>query len=191
MGWSRNKDSVLEKELSRTKKVLLGEYKYNDKNVLSGMTFCRGKKEIAETLMYLTTRQDGSRMYSIQNASNWRTWIRIMGKEWVNNHNKAVVKHKLLVFTIHSPQAPEDIKADKEVINAYKGRLGNSHSIPEVFLKRDLSFYIFEDTIFLVNLETLEAALFTNHDMASFLIKMFMFMFEKGKEDNFFLEFNR
>jgi len=194
MLWTRNQDSALEKELLRAEEVILGRksnVKENKNKFLSDTVFFYGKKEISEALMNLTIRKDGIRMYSIQNSKNWSRWIDIMGKDWVNKHNKMVVKHKLICFTIHSPEAPENIKKDRDVIEAYKGRLGNSHAIPESFLKRDLSFYIFEDTIFLVNLEKLEAVSFTNHDMASFLIKMLMFMFEKGEEEEFFLKFNR
>ena len=114
-----------------------------------------------------------------------------MGKEWVNKHNRAVVKHKLIAFTIHSIEAPTDIKKDKDITAAYKGRLGNSHAIPEEFLAKGLSLYIFEDTILLVDLENIRAILFTDHGMAAFLIKMFAFMFSKGEREEFFLNFNR
>ncbi len=192
--WLRNQDSIIEKELQHTGKVLLGisgKNKTQESQSFSGMHFFFGKKEVAQALMELTVRKDGIRMYSIQNSKNWSRWIDIMGKTWVNEHNKAVVKHKLVCFTIHSPDAPENIKKDKDIVDAYKGRLGNSHAIPESFLKRDISFYIFEDTIFLVNLEKVEAVSFTNTDMASFLIKMFSFMFENADEEEFFLKFNR
>ncbi|MFA5132309.1 MAG: helix-turn-helix domain-containing protein [Candidatus Paceibacterota bacterium] len=192
--WLRNQDSAIEKELLHTGKVLLGSSVGNGAQELqsfSGIHFFSGKKEVSQALMDLTIRKDGIRMYSIQNSRNWPRWVDLMGKTWVNEHNKAVVKHKLVCFTIHSPDAPEGIKKDSDIIEAYKGRLGNSHAIPESFLKRDIAFYIFEDTIFLVNLEKGEAVSFTNADMASFLIKMFSFMFEKGNEEEFFLNYNR
>lgn len=190
--WSRNQDSAIEKELSSTRDFLFGVKQNKKKSVpFLGVNFYHGKKEVANALMELTKRRDGARMYSIQNSKNWKRWIDIMGKKWVNEHNSAVVRHKLVCFTLHSPEAPEDIKRDKEVIEAYRGRLGNSHAIPENYLKKDLSFYIFEEIIFLVNLEKVEAVEFTNADMASFLIKMFSFMFEKGEEEEFFLKFNR
>lgn len=192
--WFRNKESSIEKELTATRSFLFDDKiggKTKTKKDFSGLAFFHGKEGIKDTLMHLTTRKDGVRMYSIQNSKNWKKWIELMGKTWVNEHNRMVVKHKLICFTIHSPQAPEDIKKDVEIIQAYKGRLGNSHAIPENFLKRDLSLYIFEDTIFLVNLENLEAVLFTNTDMTNFLIKMFAFMFEKGDEEEFFLKYNK
>lgn len=194
MEWTRSKNEVIAKEIDRAKRLLLNTkvskktskgYSHQDVVLYSG------KKEVAAALVELTVRKDGAKMYSIQNSKNWKRWIDLMGKDWVNMHNKLVVKHKLICFTLHSPDAPEDIKKDSEVIAAYKGRLGNSHAIPESFLKRDVSFYIFEDTIFLVNLEKVEATSFTHGDIASFLIKMFSFMFEKGSEEEFFLKYNR
>ena len=60
----------------------------DEKKILSDSLFFYGKKEISEALMDLTTRKDGARMYSIQNSKNWSRWIDIMGKDWVNKHNK-------------------------------------------------------------------------------------------------------
>lgn len=185
--WVKNQDSVIEAELSETRKAILHDTGKQN----SGTSFYKGRKEVGDKLMELTTRKDGATMYSIQNAHNWWRWVEVMGKPWVNKHNRAVVRHKLIAFTIHSPTAPERIKKDEEIIQAYKGRLGNSHAIPESFLKKDLSFYIFDDTIFLVNLEKVEAVAFANKDMASFLVKMFAFMFTKADEEEFFLKFNR
>ena len=189
--WVRGKDSVIKEELEDVTELILGKTTDLNGGDLSGIKLLCGKKEIADTLMYLTTRKDGAKMYSIQNSRNWLRWIEVMGKKWVNEHNRAVVRHKLVCFTVHSKYAPEKIKQDKEVLDAYKGRLGNSHAIPEAYLKKDLSFYIFEDTIFLVNFAKVEATLFTDADMASFLIKMFAFMFEKADEEEFFLKYNR
>lgn len=194
MEWVRSQDGVITKELERAERMLLSTQtnkKGSKEKTFSGVTFYSGKKEVADALVELTVRKDGAKMYSIQNSKNWKRWIDLMGKDWVNMHNTLVVKHKLICFTLHSPDAPEDIKKDSEVIAAYKGRLGNSHAIPESFLKRDVSFYIFEDTIFLVNLEKVEATSFTHGEMASFLIKMFSFMFEKGSEEEFFLKYGR
>ncbi len=188
--WAKNQDSIIEEEISGMRETVLGNFSNYGKNV-EGLSLFKSKKEVADKLMELTTRKDGATMYSIQNAHNWWRWVEIMGKDWVNKHNRAVVKHKLVVFTIHSPTAPERIKKDEGIIENYKGRRGNSHAIPEQFLKKDLSFYIFDDTIFLVNLEKVEAILFVNKDMSSFLIKMFAFMFEKAGEDEFFLKYNK
>jgi hypothetical protein len=185
--WMRNQDEVIKKELNEVTEVILGSLE----NEIGGVAIYKGKKEVGDKLMELTTRRDGATMYAIQNAHNWWRWVEVMGREWVNKHNRAVVKHKLVAFTIHSPTAPDKIKKDDEIIEAYKGRRGNSHAIPEKFLKKDLSFYIFDDTILLVNLEKIEATMFTNKDIALFLIKMFTFMFEKADEEEFFLKFNR
>lgn len=188
IAWSRNEDSHILEEVGEVSKALLG---IDVKKTSEGFSVFSGKKEVAEALMKLTVRKDGARMYSIQSSKNWAMWIKLMGKDWVNKHNKAVVKHKLLALTIHSPEAPEDIKKDKEITDAYKGRLGNSHSVPEEFLPRGLSLYIFEDTILLVDLEKVAAISFTDHNMATFLIKMFSFMFEQSEREEFFQKFNR
>lgn len=185
--WVKSDDSVIEGELSRAAETMLGRAI----SAGSGITTYRGKEEVSKALMDLTVRKDGARMYSIQSSKNWAMWIKLMGKEWVNKHNRAVVKHKLLALTIHSPEAPDDIKKDKDITDAYKGRLGNSHAIPEEFLPKGLSLYIFEDTILLVDLQKVEAVSFTNHNMASFLIKMFTFMFEQSEREEFFQRFNR
>ncbi len=187
MLWVKNDDSVIESELSRVAETMLG----GAISAGSGITTYRGKEEVSNTLMDLTVRKDGARMYSIQSSKNWATWIKHMGKDWVNKHNRAVVKHKLVALTIHSPDAPEGIKKDKDITEAYKGRLGNSHAIPEEFLPRGLSLYIFEDTILLVDLIKVEATSFTNHNMATFLIKMFTFMFEQSEREEFFQKFGR
>jgi hypothetical protein len=187
MLWVKNDDSVIESELSRVAETMLG----GAISAGPGITTYRGKEEVSDALMDLTVRKDGARMYSIQSSKNWATWIKLMGKEWVNKHNRAVVKHKLLALTIHSPEAPDDIKKDKDITDAYKGRLGNSHAIPEEFLPKGLSLYIFEDTILLVDLQKVEAISFTNHNMATFLIKMFTFMFEQSEREEFFQKFGR
>ncbi len=186
--WSRSEDSHILEEVEEVSKTLLG---IEVKKLSEGFSLYSGKKEVADALMNLTIRKDGARMYSIQSSKNWAMWLKLMGKDWVNKHNKAVVEHKLLALTIHSPEAPEDIKKDKEVTDAYKGRLGNSHAIPEEFLPRGLSLYIFEDTILLVDLEKVEAISFTDHNMAAFLIKMFSFMFEQSEREEFFQKFNK
>jgi len=186
--WCRHDDSRIEEQIGAAKKTLLG---FEDRKMSKGYVAYQGKKEVADVLMNLTIRKDGARMYSIQSSKNWALWIKLMGKEWVNKHNRAVVKHKLLALTIHSPEAPDDIKKDKDITDAYKGRLGNSHAIPEEFLPRGLSLYIFEDTILLVDLQKVEAISFTNHNMASFLIKMFTFMFEQSEREEFFQKFGR
>jgi hypothetical protein len=188
LAWCRSEDSRIEQELGTTKKILLGS---PHEVVSTGHLSYSGKKEVADALMHLTTRKDGARMYSIQSSKNWQMWLNLMGKEWVNKHNRAVVKHKLVALTVHSPEAPDTIKKDKEITEAYKGRLGNSHAVPEEFLARGLSLYIFEDTILLVDLEKVEAASFTDHNMAKFLIKMFSFMFEQSEREEFFQKFNR
>ncbi len=188
VAWSRNEDSHILEEVSEVSKILLGA---DVKKSSTGFSHHSGKKEVADALMDLTTRKNGARMYSIQSSKNWAMWIKLMGKDWVNKHNKAVVKHKLLTLTIHSPQAPEDIRKDKEITDAYKGRLGNSHAVQEEFLPRGLSLYIFEDTILLVDLEKVQAISFTDHNMATFLIKMFTFMFEQSEREEFFQRFNR
>lgn len=185
--WAKNQDSLIEEEFTHMREIVLGS---SGKNV-EGLSLYKGKREVAEKLMELTTRKDGATMYAIQNTHNWWRWVEVMGKDWVNKHNRAVVKHKLVAFTIHSPTAPERIRKDEDITQAYKGRRGNSHAIPEQFLKKDLSFYIFDDTIFLVNLEKVEATLLVNKDMASFLIRIFAFMFEKAEEEEFFLKYNR
>ncbi len=185
--WAKNQESVIKDELSYMQELVLG----NTEKSTGGISLYKGKKEVGDTLMELTTRKDGATMYSIQNAHNWWRWVQIMGKDWVNKHNRAVVKHKLVAFTIHSPTAPERITKDSDIIEHYKGRRGNSHAIPEQFLRKDLSFYIFDETIFLVNLDKVEATAFTNKDMSLFLIKMFAFMFEKADEEEFFLKHNR
>lgn len=189
--WEKNKDSVIEEQLREARSTILSGSKNRAVKDYSFIKKYRGKKEVSEALMALTVCKDGATMYSIQNSRNWWRWVEIMGKDWVNEHNRQVVKHKLVCFTIHSPSAPEPIKKDEEIIKAYKGRRGNSHAIPEVFLKKDLSFYIFDDTIFLVNLYKVEATAFISTEMASFLIKMFSFMFEKADEEEFFLKYNR
>lgn len=184
--WSRNKDSAIQSELVLTQHMLTGSF------LETGFTnLFVGKTAIQEELMRLTIRKFGAYMYSIQNSKNWVRWIEIMGKKWVNDHNKAVVDQGLVCFTIHSKEAPEKIKSDKEVISAYKGRLGGSHAIAESFLKKDISFYIFDETIFLVNLETVEAVEVTNKDLSEFLIKLFMFMFEKTDTEEFFRVYGR
>lgn len=185
--WMKNQDSVIDSELSEVRKAIFGDTGKR----LSGISFYKGRKEVGDKLMELTTRRDGAVMYAIQNAHNWWRWVEVMGREWVNKHNRAVVKHKLIAFTIHSPTAPEKITKDIDIITNYKGRQGNSHAIPEQFLKKDISFYIFDDTIFLVNLEKMEGTLLVSKDMAAFLIRLFAFMFEKASEDEFFFKYNR
>jgi len=187
MLWVKNDDSVIGEELSRAAESILGK----TITAGSGITKYHGKEEVSDALMDLTVRKDGARMYSIQSSKNWALWIKLIGKEWVNKHNKAVVRHKLLALTIHSLEAPENIKKDKSVTDAYKGRLGNSHAIPEEFLPRGLSLYIFEDTVLLVDLENVEAISFTDHNMATFLVKMFTFMFGQTEREEFFQRFNR
>lgn len=186
--WCRHDDSRIEEQIGAAKKTLLG---FEDRKMSKGYVAYQGKKEVADALMNLTVRKDGARMYSIQSSKNWALWLKLMGKDWVNKHNRAVVKHKLLALTIHSPEAPDDIKKDKDITDAYKGRLGNSHAIPEEFLARGLSLYIFEDTILLVDLEKVKASSFTNRNMAAFLVKMFTFMFEQSEREEFFQKFNR
>ncbi len=185
--WLRNSDVSLQKEVSETAESILG------KSLGTGGEIHRyaGKEEIKAALMNLTTRKDGARMYSIQSSKNWPVWIKLMGKEWVNKHNRAVVKHKLIALTIHSAEAPVEIKKDKEVTEAYKGRLGNSHSIPEEFLPQGLSLYIFDETILLVDLQQLEAVSFSDENMAHFLVRMFAYMFERSEREEFFQKFNR
>lgn len=185
--WARNNDSLIGEELSHVAESLLGKQIRTG----TGITSYTGKEEVGNALMKLTTRKDGARMYSIQSSKNWAIWLKIMGKEWVNKHNRAVVKHTLLALTIHSLEAPENIKKDKDITDAYKGRLGNSHAISEEFLPKGLSLYIFEDTILLVDLQKVAALSFTDHNMAAFLIKMFTFMFGKGEREEFFQKFNR
>lgn len=185
--WVRANDDVIGEELSGIAESILGRALDSG----TGITSYTGKEAVANALMDLTVRKDGARMYSIQSSKNWAIWLKIMGKEWVNKHNKAVVKHKLLALTMHSLEAPEGIKKDKDITDAYKGRLGNSHAIPEEFLPKGLSLYIFEDTVLLVNLEKVNAISFTDHNMAAFLIKMFTFMFGKGEREEFFQKFNR
>lgn len=187
MLWVRSQDSVIEREVEGLEALVLG----GKRKSAGGVSLYKGKKEVGDKLMELTTRKDGATMYALQHADNWWRWVEVMGKAWVNKHNKAVVDHKLIAFTIHSPVAPENIKQDASILENYKGRLGNSHTIPERFLKRNLSLYIFDDTLFLVNLETVEATLVINKDIASFLVKMFAFMFEKAGEDDFFLTYNK
>ncbi len=185
--WEKNQTSAIQKEIERMEESILGSFGSKGGDLLR----YKGKQQVGDILMKLTTRKDGATMYSIQNAHNWWRWVEVMGREWVNKHNRAVVKHKLIAFTIHSPTAPEKIKSDAGIIENYKGRRGNSHVIPEQFLKKDLSFYIFDDTILLVNLASVEATFFTHKEMASFLIKMFSFMFEKGDTEEFFLKYNK
>lgn len=188
LAWCKNEDSKIEQEFSEVHRSLLGALP-EDRSTTH--VLYSGKKEVADALMNLTVRKDGARMYSIQSSKNWPMWVKVMGKEWVNKHNRAVVKHQLIALTIHSTEAPQDIKKDKGITDAYKGRLGNSHSVPEEFLARGLSFYIFDDTILLVDLEKVEAISFTSHNMATFLIKMFTFMFEQSEREEFFQKFNR
>lgn len=186
MLWSRNKDSVIQSEISSLEQMLMG--------ISSGVGPAQmfiGKDAIKEELMRLTVRKRGARMYSIQNSRNWVRWIEIMGKKWVNEHNKAVVDQKLVCFTIHSEEAPEKIKSDKEVLDAYRGRRGNSHAVHERFLKRDVAFYIFDETLFLVNLEKLEAIEIVSKDLTEFLVKVFSFMFEKTEQEEFFRKWGR
>lgn len=185
--WVKQQDSRIEGELSEVGKILLGHAPKEAERVF----VLKGKKEIGDMLMELTTRKDGATMYAIQHAHNWWRWVEVMGRDWSNKHNRAVVKHKIVAFTIHSPHAPEKIKKDTGIIENYKGRHGNSHTIPESFLKKDIAFYIFDDTIFLVNLEKIEATLVRDKEMASFLIKLFAFMFEKADGDDFFIKYNR
>lgn len=185
--WVKRSDALLEKEITQIAEGILGK-QIGD---MAGITKYSGKEEVASALMNLTTRKDGARMYSVQSSKNWQIWLRLMGKEWVNKHNRAVVKHKLIALTIHSEEAPADIKKDKDITDAYKGRLGNSHAIPEEFLPKGLSLYIFENTILLVDLEHVRATSFTDQGMALFLIKMFAFMFSKGEREEFFQKFNR
>ncbi len=185
--WVKTGDASLEKEISQIAEGILGKQIGN----MAGITKYSGKEEVGGALMNLTTRKDGARMYSVQSSKNWQMWLDLMGKEWVNKHNRAVVTHKLIALTIHSEDAPTDIKKDKEITNAYKGRLGNSHAIPEEFLPKGLSLYLFDDTILLVDLERVTAISFTDHGMASFLIKMFTFMFVKGEREEFFQKFGR
>lgn len=185
--WQRNSDSILGQKLSEVAENIFGKSTATTPGIVS----YSGIAGISDALMQLTVRKDGARMYSIQSSKNWQMWLKLMGKEWVNQHNRAVVKHKLIAFTIHSPEAPDDIKKDKDITDAYKGRLGNSHSIPEEFLARGLSLYIFDDTILLVDLEKVEAISFTSHNMATFLIKMFTFMFAQSDREEFFENFNR
>lgn len=187
MLWVRNSDSFLGEELSRAMEGILGKHVENVKGIIS----YSGKEEVGGALMELTIRKDNARMYSIQSSKNWQRWLSLMGKEWVNKHNKAVVKHKLLTLTVHSREAPEGIKKDKGITDAYKGRLGNSHAIPEEYLPRGLSLYIFEDTLLLVDLEKVEAISFTDHNMATFLVRMFAFIFKNSEQEDFFQKFNR
>ena len=185
--WAKNQDSVIEKSVEGVKETILGVSGKRTGNLL----YYKGKKEVGDKLMELTLRKHGAIMYAIQHTYNWGRWVKVMGKDWVNKHNRAVVEGELVAFTIHSPTAPEVIKKDFEIIDAYKGRRGNSHVIPEQFLKKDLSLYIFDDAIFVVNLAKIEATLIVDSDMASFLVKMFTFMFEKAGDEEFFLKFGR
>ncbi len=185
--WLRNQDVVIEKNLREVKEKILGK----SGSVSGDILVFKGEKEVGDKLMELTTRRDGAVMYAIQNAHNWWRWVELMGKDWVNRHNRAVVKHRIIAFTIHSPTAPEKIKQDLDIINNYKGRHGNSHTIPEQFLKKDLSLYIFDNTLFLVNLEKVEATLLLDKDLSAFLVRLFVFMFEKAEEDDFFLRYNK
>lgn len=185
--WVKRSDTSLEEQISHVAINIIGKQIGNKIVILEYI----GKQEVSDALMNLTTQKDGRRMYSIQSSKNWQTWLTLMGKEWVNKHNRAVVKHKLITFTIYSKEAPADIKKDKEITGAYKGRLGNSHAIPEEFLLKGLSLYIFENTILFVDLENVRAISFTDHGVAAFLIKMFAFMFSKGEREEFFQKFSR
>lgn len=185
--WVKRADSFLEKEISLLALSLIGKEGGNKRGVIE----YSGKQEVGDALMNLTTRKDSVRMYSVQSSKNWQIWLKLMGKEWVNKHNKAVVKHKLIALTIHSEEAPADIKKDKDITDAYKGRLGNSHAIPEEYLPRGLSLYIFEETFLLVDLENVRAISFTDQSMATFLVKMFAFMFSKSEREEFFQKFNQ
>lgn len=189
--WAKRDDAllekVLEKEISEIADGTLGK----QRGYVAGITKYSGKEEIAGVLMNLTTRKNGSRMYSVQSSKNWQMWLDLMGKEWINKHNKAVVTHKLMALTIHSLEAPTNIKKDKDITDAYKGRLGNSHAIPEEFLPSGISLYIFENTILLVDLKKVKAISFTDYSMAEFLIKMFAFMFSKSEREEFFQKFGR
>lgn len=185
--WVKRDSSVIEKQISHTFLSVIGRQIGNKSEMIEYV----GKQQVCSILMELTTQKDGARMYSVQSSKNWTTWLTLMGKEWVNKHNRAVVKHGLIALTIHSEEAPADIIKNKDITDAYKGRLGNSHAIPEEFLPEGLSLYIFENTILLVDLKKVKAVSFTDHGLAVFLIKMFAFMFSKGEREEFFQKFNR
>ncbi len=192
--FERAEELQILKEVEEIKKVLISTRRSRKSKrpySFSGFRTYSGKEEISQAIMELTKRTEGGRLYSIQTSDNWNNWIKLIGKDKVNEHNSLVVKHKLLSFSLHSPKAPENIEKDETIIKAYKGRLGHSRSIPEAFLKRNLSFYVFEEIIFFVNLEKAEAFSFRHHDFSSFLVKMFMFMFEHSDEEEFFLKFNK
>jgi len=185
--WIKKSKSALEEEVSSFANKILSERMRS----VAGASEYFGKKEVGDALMKLTVQKDGARMYSVQSSKNWEMWVTLMGKDWVNKHNRAVVKHKLIALTIHSEEAPLSIRSDKDIIESYKGRLGNSHAIREEFLPKGLSLYIFEHTILLVDLEKVRALSLTDQGMSLFLIKMFVFMFEKAGREEFFQKFNR
>ena len=187
--WVKVDDSVLLRSFDAFKKNYIPSVVQSSHK--EELKIYQGKEEIGDALMGLTKRKDGARMFSIQSSQNFPLWIKVMGKEWVNKHNRAVVEHKLITLTIHSKHVPELITREKDVVDSYKGRLGNSHSIDEEFLIKGLSFYIFDDVIFLVNLNTVEASLIERKDLSLFLKSMFLCIFSKSEQELFFKQFGR
>ena len=186
--WTRASLSSVSKVVNSLRKNLLDTS--NTANQMSDAVLLHGKKEVSSVLVRLTKQNRGGRMYSLQHSKNWSTWMKIFGKKLTNYHNRLVVDEKLVCFTIHSPTFPQDVVEDQETLKAYKGRLGNSHVIPEAYLKKDMALYIFGDEILFVNLATVEASLYVNKELADFLEKMTMYIFEHGGEDEFFRKHN-
>ncbi len=188
--WAKSDASKLRSEIETHTRKLFG-IDLNIKNANKNIFNINGRDQIAEYLINVTGLNYGKRLYTMQNSSNFPLWVDIFGKRWTNKHNKLLVDNNVIVFSIYSKNIPRSILDDKDIIENYKGRKGNSMAIDDKYFLPGVALYIFENQILFIDLNKLEAIVISNHNFIKFFIKIFELIFEGGDRDKLYFEYGR
>lgn len=143
----------------------------------------KGKNGIIETLERVLSIRVNERIYGTQGPDGVSSWIEYLGKEEILRLHSIIKKNQLIMIGFRAESIKQKFKHEKEVMGSYKGRLSQTHALPDEFLQEKFSLYIFRDTVLFIDLQNEVAVEVADIIVASGLVKLIRFILSKTERD--------
>lgn len=152
------------------------------------VTIFSGREGIIESLYHMLSIRVNERVYGIQGSDALKSWLAYLGEEEVVRLHNVIKENKLIMVGVRSSAVKKDVLTKMHIRQTYKGRLAQTHAIPDEFFQDKLSIYVFRDTLLFINLQEEVAFEVVDKVVVSGILKLIRFILTKTDRDDLFVE---
>lgn len=182
--YSRASDDEIIKRLDLVKKKITSKKDDSTPLHLDKSLFVNvysGKGSISERLIAMMSQEKGGRIYTLQSSGTGKAWIGRLDEDVLLRIQTLFKERGLIVVGILGASYSDSIKKyKKNLTETLKGRLDDTHIIPDNFLEDKTALYVYKSVTLFVDIEKLHAVEIHNQLFSRVLKKMILYMSNKS-----------